>query len=139
LVVEESVKIWYYINVNLRIKKVGDKMWFDAHIAGLIGGIFGGLIGVCGGIIGIIGGLFVRKGKYKKFTLTLSIALIVLGAISLIIGAIALIMRQPYHVWYPFVLVGGISTAVFFPLYFNMKKIYEQVEHHLMQESNNVS
>ena len=103
-------------------------MWFNAQMAGLIGGILGGAIGICGGIIGIMGGVFVRQGKYKKVVLTITVVPIVIGVLLLPIGLIALILRQPFHVWYPFVLIGGIGIAVFLPNYFQLKKIYERIE-----------
>jgi len=103
-------------------------MWFDAQTAGLIGGILGGVMGLCGGIIGIVAGVFGRKGRYKKFVITFSIVLIVLGAMMLPIGILALLMRQPFHVWYPFLLIGGIALVVFLPNYFVLKKVYRQAE-----------
>ncbi|MCL2498752.1 MAG: hypothetical protein FWE90_00270 [Defluviitaleaceae bacterium] len=97
-------------------------MWFDAQTAGLLGGILGGAMGVCGGIIGIMGGVLGRKGKYLKVLLVFAVVPIVIGVLLLPTGLIAFILRQPFHVWYPFALTGGIAIAVFLPLYFSLKK-----------------
>ena len=99
-------------------------MWFDAQTSGLIGGILGATVGVCGGVLGTVMGIFARKGKYEKFALISFIILVVFGAISLCVGTIALIMRQPWHVWYPFILIGGLLVVVFLPNYFSIKKFY---------------
>jgi len=114
-------------------------MWFDVQTAGLLGGALGGVMGICGGIIGIMAGISARKAKFKKIILAITLTLIVFGAILLCFGIIALIMRQPYHVWYPFVLTGGISTAVFLPNYFHMKKIYKRTELNKILETNNIT
>ena len=103
-------------------------MWFEAQTAGLIGGIAGGVIGVCGGIWGAVVGMNARKGKFKKFALTFAVVLIGLGVVSLCVGIAALATRQPYHVWYPFTLMGVILIAVFVPNYFNVRKIYAKFE-----------
>lgn len=103
-------------------------MWFEPHVSGLIGGIIGGSIGVLGGIWGTMAGLFSRKGKYKKLVLSLAIVLIILGVISLCTGIIALIIRQPYHVWYPFALSGFLLTVILLPNYFNIMKTYTRSE-----------
>ena len=103
-------------------------MWFEPHVSGLIGGIIGGSIGVLGGIWGTMAGLFSRKGKYKKLVLSLAIVLIILGVISLCTGIIALIIRQPYHVWYPFAHSGFLLTVILLPNYFNIKKTYTRSE-----------
>ena len=103
-------------------------MWFEAQTAGLIGGIAGGVIGVCGGIWGAMVGLYARKGKFKTFALTFAAVLIGLGVVSLCAGILALATRQPYHVWYPFMLMGVILVAVLVPNYFNVRKIYAKFE-----------
>ena len=103
-------------------------MWFEPHMAGWIGGIGGSVIGVLGGTFGALAGIFVRKGKFKKFILTYAIVLIVIGAASLCTGLFALITGQPYHVWYPFTLIGAL-LSIQMPIFFRMmKKIYIQVE-----------
>jgi len=103
-------------------------MWFDEQTAGLVGGIAGAVIGICGGTWGAVVGMYARKGRFKTFALTFAVVLIGLGVASLCAGIAALAMRQPYHVWYPFTLMGVIVVAVVVPNYVNVKKIYARVE-----------
>jgi hypothetical protein len=103
-------------------------MWFN-ELTGIYLGAFGGAaIGVLGGAWGTMAGIFASKGKLKRLVLTFALALIITGAISLCTGITALITRQPYHVWYPFALIGGILTAVLIPNYFIIKNIYKKSE-----------
>ena len=99
-------------------------MWFEPYFSGLVGGILGSSIGVLGGVWGTMAGAYSKKGKHKRLVLSLAILLIVFGVISLCTGVYALILRQPYHVWYPFILSGFILTVVLLPNYFNVKKVY---------------
>ena len=103
-------------------------MWFDARTAGFIGGIAGSVIGIYGGVLGTVAGLGARKGKFKKFVLASFVALIILGAVSLCAGIVAFAMRQPYHVWYPFTLLGAILVAVLLPNYLMIRKVYARAE-----------
>ena len=104
-------------------------MWFDEPTAGLIGGIAGGAMGLCGGIAGTIGGIFAPKGKFKKFMLSFVTVLAVFSAISLCVGLYALLIAgQPYHVWYPFVLIGGQGVILGTVGLFFVKNRYKQAE-----------
>ena len=103
-------------------------MWFDVQTSNIIGGILGAAAGVSGGILGTVAGLFARKGKFEKFVLLLSVILMAFGAILLCVGGIALTMRQPFHVWYPFTLIGSALIAVIFPNDINLKKIYAKAK-----------
>jgi hypothetical protein len=82
--------------------------WWTEQQSGLYGGIFGSLLGIMGAIIGCLAGL--RKAKQVTFALFgLSIAI---GVIALIVGLIAVLCDQPWHVYYPLLLVGIIDVAV---------------------------
>jgi uncharacterized membrane protein YfcA len=112
-------------------------MWFDAQMTGLLGAVLGSVAGVCGGILGVMAGVFARKGKFKKLVLTFAAALIAFGAMSLSAGIIALMMQQPYHVWYLFMIPGGILVAALLPNYFNIKKVYARAELSKMSATDN--
>ena len=109
-------------------------MWFDSSTAGLVGGmggLVGGMGGLLGGLIGCYGamaGIFGRKGKFKKIILASGFGFIVLGVILLCVGLFALVTGQPYHVWYPFTLLGGLFTLILIPNYIVLKKVYTQAE-----------
>lgn len=98
--------------------------WWTAEAAGLIGGIGGPIIGLCGVMIGILAGI----GKARRFVVALAASLTAFGAISAIFGVIALLLGQPYEVYYPLLLVGFILSAVCggnLPL---LRRRYEQIE-----------
>ena len=103
-------------------------MWFSEQIAGLIGGIGGGLLGTLIGAWGAIIGIFARKGKFKKLILIVAIVFLVIAFIALCAGFFALAAGQPYHVWYPFALIGGTVTAIIIPNYIVAKRIYTRAE-----------
>ncbi|MEZ6235810.1 MAG: hypothetical protein R3B68_16625 [Phycisphaerales bacterium] len=86
--------------------------WWTQQAAGWIGGGVGAGIGLLGGLIGVLGGLCVPKGKAKPLVLALFAIMIGAGAISLIAGVVALIDSQPYHVFYPLLLIGLIACGV---------------------------
>jgi len=77
-------------------------MWFDTQIAVFLGAILGSSACICCAIFGAMAGKFAQKGKHKKSVLTFAAGLISFGIASTCIGIIALIIQQPYHVWYPF-------------------------------------
>jgi len=82
--------------------------WWTEQQAGLYGAIIGSLIGIMGAVIGCLAGL----RRAKQLTLGLFGLNIVLGVIAIIIGAIAVLCRQPWHVYYPLLLVGIIDVGV---------------------------
>lgn len=102
--------------------------WFTPQQAGLIGGIGGGVFGTLLGVYGGICGVLVARGIGRRVVLTLHLCLLVLGVLMLGTGIVAGVTGQPYHVTYPFVLVGLITTGVMGGLYHVMKKRYQQAE-----------
>ena len=87
--------------------------WFDPQTAGMIGGFAGAGVGIIfGGIGGPLMGYAAPRGKWKPLIIGMFAAGITLGLVSLAIGLYALSDKQPYHVWYPFTLVGGIMIFV---------------------------
>jgi hypothetical protein len=106
--------------------------WFNEQTAGMLGGILGGSLGGMGAIIGCIGGLCVRKG-WKKLLYGLFGVCIIVCAALLITGVIALLSRQPYHVWYVFGLPGLIGTSVFGGLFPMIRRRFTENELRQMQ------
>ena len=85
--------------------------WWTEQQAGTIGGVLGCLGGLLGSLIGVSAGC-------RKFTLSRIFCGIGLaaGTVSLVAGLVALSVGQPWHVWYPLLLVGFISMTVCGPL-----------------------
>lgn len=103
-------------------------MWFDAGIGNMVGAIAGSLVGITGGTWGAIAGINAPKGKHRGIVINFARVLLVLGAISLLIGIIALLSSQPKHVWYPFCVIGLIVLVCLIPNYLAVKKTYAKAE-----------
>lgn len=87
--------------------------WFDPNWFGAdFGGIGGSLCGVLGGTWGAMVGYLAPRGRGRRFVVTSTVVLIVLGASQLLFGAAALLCGQPYGIWYPPTLLGVIMCGV---------------------------
>lgn len=82
--------------------------WWTGAQAGLVGGSLGGLFGCMGGLIGYLA----SRGRGRGFALALMSVMIALGAASLIMGVIALMLSQPYDVYYSLFLGGGLFVLL---------------------------
>jgi len=98
--------------------------WWSSRAGGWIGGIGGSTIGISGAIIGILAGL----GKARKLVMVLFAALIIVGIASLCVGVAAVFMSQPYAVYYPLLLGGGILTVVLGLNYKVIRRRYTELE-----------
>lgn len=110
--------------------------WFTEQQAGLVGGILGGVIGgVIGGGLGGSTRWLVKKG-WRRLTMTLYGLSLCLGLALLGIGTVAIYLKQPYHVWYPFLLTGVIVsgiTSAFVPM---IRMLFAQEELRKMQSED---
>lgn len=82
--------------------------WWSSQQAGLLGGIAGSVLGLLGAAIGVLAG----RCRAKPVVMTLITLGLVVGVFSLFGGVFALAARQPYHVTYPLLLLGGIAVLV---------------------------
>ncbi len=98
--------------------------WWSDRDAGLIGGIGGTTVGLLGGLIGTLAGF----GKARRFVFALDACLVGFGAASLVAGAMALVLGQPYAVYYPLLLGGIVLTAVCGGIRPALRQGYEQRE-----------
>jgi hypothetical protein len=99
--------------------------WYDANlfawIPGTLFGVFGGLWGTLLGVLG-------SQGKAKGLVVGLFwVGLAVAGAL-LVIGIAALVMGQPYGIWYGLGLPGLLGCILFPTLYPVMKRTYQLAE-----------
>jgi hypothetical protein len=105
--------------------------WFSEQVSGLLGGLLGG--GYCGVLVGAIGGgvcaPLAAKGKGRVFVHWYTMSLAAIGAVLLITGIVALVMGQPYAVWYPFVLCGALGAGLGVMLFVTCRRQYQMAEH----------
>ena len=80
-----------------------------ARTGGLIGGIGGSVIGLLGALLGSL----TARRRARGFVLGLMLALTLLGAGLIVVGGIAVALRQPYAVWFLLLLGGTIMAVVF--------------------------
>ncbi len=82
--------------------------WWSSRAGGLIGGIGGGAFGLFCGVLGLLSGL----GRGREPMMKVMLALCLLGVATAGVGVLALILGQPYAVWFPLVLLGGLVAVV---------------------------
>ncbi|MFH1919407.1 MAG: hypothetical protein ABIP48_05900 [Planctomycetota bacterium] len=98
--------------------------WWNDRTGGLIGGIGGSILGCLGALMGILGG----AGRARRFVMALAVCVTMFGVAALGLGIAALGLGQPYAVYYPLLLGGGISTVVFGGLLPVIRQRYQQAE-----------
>lgn len=90
----------------------------------MIGGIGGSIIGCFGALIGLLAG----KGKARRFVLAITKIFIGMGIFLTIAGLVAVMLKQPYAVWYALLLPGIIVTSVFGANLRTIQKRYDDLE-----------
>ena len=100
------------------------KGWWSSRMAGLLGGITGSVIGCIGALIGTLAGLC----KARKVVFSLLAGLLVFGVGCLILGLVAVILAQPYSVYYGPLITGFLCTILPLVLYREIRKRYEEKE-----------
>ena len=98
--------------------------WWGSKFSIYFGSYGGMTCGIMGVVIGILGGLCIMR----RLLFTLLWFNISTGVIIFIIGLVALTQKQPYHVYYPCLLLGVISPFVCGVIYYSAKKRYEAKE-----------
>ncbi len=104
-------------------------IWFSEQQAGFYGGGFGAVMGGFGALIGTL----VSMGRARGFVTGLINALILLGACLLLAGVWAMFGKQPYHVFYPLLLIGALCSCLMGWFRVTVRKRYEQWELRRMQ------
>ena len=104
-------------------------VWWNARTAGYIGGISGAFIGILGALIGFL----TASGRSQRFVMMALNAILFIGVAALAIGGIALWQAQPYAVFYPLLLLGGICMVLSLVLRKPVKQAYRNREMRKMQ------
>jgi hypothetical protein len=103
--------------------------WWRDEVGGIIGGALGMIIGFGGALIGFLA----MKGKARGLALALIKTIIFVGVAALMTGIIAVIVKQPYGVYYPLLLVGVLGIAIPLGLLPLIHKRYADAELRKMQ------
>ena len=86
--------------------------WLSNQASGIAGGVIGVVSGLFGALVGCTANYCITRGK-KKLLYGIFAVAILTGTVFVVFGITALICRQPYHVYFPFLLSGLIITGVF--------------------------
>ena len=98
--------------------------WWGDRTAGLIGGI----IGCIGGILGCLIGILSQLHKARRFVLGTAVLATVCGTLAFAVGLVAVGLGQPFAVYYPLLLGGGIVGGVCGGLLPKLRRQYEEAE-----------
>ncbi|MHA3772527.1 hypothetical protein ACXR0O_13410 [Verrucomicrobiota bacterium sgz303538] len=83
--------------------------WWSDRGAGWIGGIGGALLGCLGSLMEWCA----KRGKSRTFVVISCRVLIGIGAVATVAGLFALLLHQPYGVWYVLLLLGVLCVVIF--------------------------
>lgn len=103
-------------------------MWFDQLTADWMGALLGSSLGIIGVALGVLTSIHAPKGRHRSLIINTIKALIALAVPILITGIAALAMAQPYHVYYPFLLTGGLMLLIMPYFYRLVKTTYTRIE-----------
>ncbi len=84
--------------------------WWNGRTSGLIGAG----VGILGGIFGTGIGICSNIRKTRSVANILLLIMPILGIACIPVALFALILRQPFHVWYPLLLPGLLFTVLGF-------------------------
>ena len=98
--------------------------WWDDRTGGLVGAVLGSGIGLLGAAIGSLCSL----GRARRLVGALLAAAIGIGALTAALGLAALATGQPYPVYYPLLLGGGIALALGLGAKHSVRRRYEELE-----------
>jgi len=107
--------------------------WWTQAQSGLAFGLLGGAFGMLGAIGGTVIGVFGPRGRLKPVSYAVHIIGAGVGLAALVTGLVALVSRQPYHVWYPCLLLGVIGTGVCGGLFPVTRTTYRAAEHRMLE------
>jgi len=106
--------------------------WWSAGAGVWIGIGLGGM-GVLLGAMGALAGLLAPRGRCRGLVMGIMKAMLVIGVAALVIGIVALVKAQPYWVYYPLLLGGGVAAAISLIVTPALRWQYQQHELRKMQ------
>lgn len=97
------------------------------------GGYMGAFFGLTYGTLGTVIGSLSSKGKRRRTVFMLIHGSFAISAILLGVGVYAVMVKQPYAVFYPLLVTGGIGLGCFACIYPGIQNRYQQIELRQMQ------
>jgi hypothetical protein len=98
--------------------------WWSNRSGGWVGAILGTSLGLIGALIGVLG----SRPKYLRLASGIMLLAIAVGIVLLLTGIGAVCLKQPYAVYYPLLLSGGLTTAIMAPLFIQARRRQQQNE-----------
>lgn len=99
--------------------------WFDAnHYAWIPGTMYGLAAALLGGLVGVLA----PRGRARNLVVRSWLALWLVAVAMLAAGVVALVVRQPWGVWYALLLPGVVGTLVVGINSYAVLKAYRMVE-----------
>ena len=106
--------------------------WWSQQASAWIGAIGGGGGGALAGIFGSLMGFLAPRGIGRTPMLAAHTLFILCGIAALVAGIAALAMSQPFHVYFPLLLGGGVVSIVMGSLLPLARLRYRQAEQRKM-------
>jgi uncharacterized membrane protein YqgA involved in biofilm formation len=86
--------------------------WWSENASIWFGVIGGGGGGAFCGLLGSLIGILVPRGIGRPIIVPLTVLLAAAGVCTLALGIAAVTLGQPYHVYFPLLLTGGVVSLV---------------------------
>ena len=83
--------------------------WWSDRTAGIAGAVAGIAIGLLGAFVGWA----IARGRSRRLVVGVCAACTVVGVALLAAAVVALLRGQPYAVWFPLLLSGGLLASIF--------------------------
>lgn len=106
--------------------------WWTMNSGTMLGAFGVGGLGAFAGIFGAASGYLAPRGIAKSAVLAVHGTLIGIGVLALSAGLVAALTGQPYHVYYPLLLGGGILSVVMGAMFPVIRARYRQAENRKM-------
>lgn len=100
----------------------------NAWWTGSVGAWIGTIVGCSLGLIGTIVGILAASGRGRAYMLPLLVFGSILGVVLALVGIVALANGQPYNVYYPMLLAGGLCSFFGVFGFFRVRQHYATVE-----------
>jgi hypothetical protein len=106
------------------------KPWFDPNVYGWIPGT---MLGFFGALLGTLMGVLGSRGRARGLIHGLYFGGFIWSVALALAGITAVLVGQPYGVWYGLLLPGVLGIGILIALRTALRRVYEQAEARRMQ------